>query len=331
MNTPHLVYSAASLKNNPDLTEARRVLDIEASALTALSRTLGQEFISALDLFFATKGRVIVTGVGKSGHVARKIAATLSSTGTSSLFVHGAEASHGDLGMIEEEDVILALSNSGETIELAHIVNFSKRYKIPLVSMTSGAESTLAQASTVVLALPKVREACPMELAPTTSTTLMMALGDAIASTLLKRKGFSAKDFKVFHPSGTLGRKLRHVQDGMAVGELMPLVQQGTSMKEGLLEMSSKGFGCVGVLAHDGSLAGMITDGDLRRHMGEKLLEYTVDEVMTPLPTVISPQTLMTEALTIMNDKKITALFVGEAGQTSPIGLLHIHECLRQI
>lgn len=313
---------------NRDLAVARRVIRAEIEGLEQLASTLDGAFGQALDLCAAARGRLIVTGIGKSGHVARKIAATLASTGTPAQFVHAAEASHGDLGMIGVDDVILALSNSGESAELADIVAYSRRFEIPLVAITGGPSSSLAQAADVVLALPPAAEACPMGLAPTTSTTVMMAIGDALAIALLERKGFSSADFQLFHPGGRLGRRLLRVGDIMHAGDRVPLVPPDAPMSEAILVMSAKSFGCVGVRGHDGRLVGVVTDGDLRRHMDDGLLGRTVAEIMHHEPKTISAGHLAAEALGVMNRFAITALFVVD-DMMRPAGFLHMHDCLR--
>lgn len=311
-----------------DLASARRVLLAEAEALSTMASGLGDSFAAALDLLtVAGGGRVIVSGMGKSGHVARKISATLSSTGTPSLYVHPAEASHGDLGMITAHDAVLALSNSGETPELTDVVNYTRRFAIPLVAITGRADSALAQAADQALTLPQVGEACPMGLAPTTSSTMMLALGDALAVALLERKNFSPADFQVFHPGGQLGRRLLKVADLMHRGDELPLVPADLAMGEVLLVMTNKSFGVVGVLDDAGRLSGIITDGDLRRHLEPRLLERLAREVMTGDPKTIRPNVLAAEALRIMNARSITSLFVVEGAQ--PVGILHVHDCLR--
>lgn len=312
-----------------DLTTARQVLTAEAEALRALADKLDGDFVKALDLLTVNGGgRVIVSGMGKSGHVARKIAATMASTGTPASYVHPGEASHGDLGMITRHDAILALSNSGETPELSAVVEFSRRFDIPLVAITSKAESSLAQAADQALILPDVGEACPMGLAPTTSTTLMLALGDALAVGLLERNNFSPADFKTFHPGGKLGQKLAKVADLMHPFESLPLVHRSTPMGETLLVMTNKTFGCVGVLEDDGRLAGIITDGDLRRHLDPGLFARTAQELMTANPKTTRPNALAAEAVHQMNARSITSLFVvDEAGK--PVGIVHVHDCLR--
>jgi len=311
-----------------DIAVARRVLRAEIAGLEQLAQTLDGAFGVVLDVCGAVKGRLIVTGIGKSGLIARKMAATLASTGTPAQFVHAAEASHGDLGMIGIDDAILALSNSGETAELADIAAYSKRFKIPLIAVTSGADSTLAEAADVVLLLPLAAEACPMGLAPTTSTTMMMALGDALAIALLERRGFTLADFKLFHPGGRLGRRLLRVGDIMHSGAAVPLVSPATPMSEAILVMTARSFGCAGVCDGDGVLIGILTDGDLRRHMNDGLLSRSVAEVMHRDPRTITAHHLAAEALGQMNRLAITSLFVVDE-QRRPAGFLHMHDCLR--
>ena len=311
-----------------DLAVARRVIGAEIAGLEQLSRALDGGLGIALDLCAAARGRLVVTGIGKSGHVARKIAATLASTGTPAQFVHPAEASHGDLGMIGVNDAILALSNSGESGELADIIAYSRRFKIPLVAITAGRNSTLAEAADAVVLLPRADEACPMGLAPTTSTTMMLALGDALAIALLERKGFSTADFQLFHPGGRLGRRLLRVGDIMHAGQAVPLVAPRAAMSEAILVMTQKSFGCVGVCDDGGRLFGVITDGDLRRHMDDGLLARTVGEVMHRDPKTITAAHLAAEALGLMNRFAITALFVVDDDRR-PVGFLHLHDCLR--
>ena len=313
---------------NADLACARRVLRLEAAGLEALAQSLDEAFTEALDLLDGRTGRVVVTGIGKSGHVARKIASTLASTGTPALFVHPAEASHGDLGMIGPEgDAVIALSNSGETTELADLVAYAKRFHIPLIAITGRADSALAQAADVALVLPASDEASPMGLAPTTSTTVMLALGDAIAVALLERKGFSPDRFHALHPGGRLGRMLLKVADLMHRGEEVPLASGDTAMADALLVMTNKRFGCVAIVDGDGVLQGVITDGDLRRHMSPGLLDLRAAEVMTRAPKTIGTDALASEAVGLMNSNAITNLFVVEDGR--PVGILHIHDCLR--
>ncbi|CAA7624654.1 SIS domain-containing protein [Magnetospirillum sp. UT-4] len=310
-----------------DIASARRVLATEAEALSALADSLGAAFVAAVDSLAGAAGRVVVSGMGKSGHVGRKIAATLASTGTPAFFVHPAEASHGDLGMITTDDAVVALSNSGETPELSDIVAYTRRFGIPLVAITSRAESSLASSADAALILPPIPEACPMGLAPTTSTTMMLALGDALAVALLERKEFSAADFRVFHPGGQLGKRLRKVSDLMHGGDGLPLSRLATPMAEVILEMSAKSLGCVAVVGDDGRLAGIITDGDLRRHMGDGLMGRPARDIMTPGPRTVPPSMLAAEALGIMNAKSITTLLVVQDGR--PVGVLHVHDLLR--
>jgi arabinose-5-phosphate isomerase len=309
------------------LATGRRVLDRESAALAALGARLDHTFAAAIELIFGLSGRVVVTGIGKSGHVARKIASTLASTGTPALFVHPSEASHGDLGMITQSDAVLALSNSGETAELGDIIAYTSRFAIPLIAITGTEENTLFRAADLALALPDEPEACPMGLAPTTSTTMMLALGDAIAVSLIERRGFTESDFRAFHPGGKLGRILLRVANIMHGADRLPLAPPGTEMSEAILLMTSSGFGCVGVVAPDGRLVGIVTDGDLRRHMGPDLMGSPVEAVMTPAPKTIGPSALAAEALRQMNARAITSLFVVE--DERPIGILHIHDLLR--
>lgn len=310
------------------LKEAQRVLTLEADSLLKLKKTLDDQYIKIIHLLLNTEGRIILTGIGKSGHIARKITATLASTGSPSFFVHPAEAAHGDLGMIEAKDVVIALSNSGETPELGPIVTYTRRFKIPLVAMTQNRKSTLAQSADEVLLLPKLPEACPLSLAPTTSTTMMLALGDAIAMSLLTAKGFSAKDFGIFHPGGKLGRQLMKVQDLMHKQETLPLVSPQTPMSDALITMTQKTFGCLGIVSKEGQLQGIITDGDLRRHMGASLLTSTASEIMTSHPVTTSPGALAVEALNVMNEKAITSLFVLNEDKV-PVGIIRLHDCLK--
>ncbi len=309
-----------------DVAHGRAVLEQEISGLKALSASLDGEFARAVECMSGIKGRVIVSGMGKSGHVARKIAATLSSTGTPAHFVHPGEASHGDLGMVTKDDAVLALSNSGETAELSDIIAYCKRFAIPLIAMVRRKTSMLVEAADIAMVLPDTPEAPPTD-APTTSTTMMMALGDALAVALVERKGFTRDDFSVFHPGGKLGKAFIRVSDLMHSGDQLPLVNEHTPMREALLVMTAKTFGCAGVLDAKGRLAGIVTDGDLRRHMRPDLLEKSAGEVMTQKPLTIRPGALAAEALGIMNERKITSLFAVEDGK--PAGILHIHDCLR--
>ena len=304
----------------------QRVLRTEAEALSIMASELGEPFARAVETLANLSGRVICTGVGKSGHVARKIAATLASTGRPAMFVHATEASHGDLGMIGPDDAVLALSKSGETRELADVIAYAKRFGAPLIGMTARANSALGSQSDILLLLPDAPEATGQVDAPTTSTTLQIALGDALAVALLERAGFTAQDFRVFHPGGKLGAMLRTVGDLMHGVDELPLVGADQPMDHALLVMSEKRFGAVGVIDADGTLIGLITDGDLRRHM-DGLLTYAAGEVMTRHPRTVEPTTLAAEALKLMNEARITVLFAVREGR--PVGILHVHDLLR--
>ncbi|MGG7645379.1 KpsF/GutQ family sugar-phosphate isomerase [Rhodovulum sp. YNF3179] len=311
------------------LSAGRRVVAREAHALDLLADALDESFVAAVETMLEADGRIIVSGMGKSGHIARKIAATLASTGTPAHFVHPAEASHGDLGMLSRGDVALVLSNSGETPELADIIAHTRRFSIPLIGVASRAGSTLLAQSDVAIVLPPAEEACDQGIVPTTSTTMTLALGDALAVALMEHRRFTPADFREFHPGGKLGARLAKVGDLMHPADELPLVTRDTPMTEALLEMSQKGFGVVGVTEADGALAGIVTDGDLRRHM-DGLLERRAGEVMTGSPLTIAPDQLAEEAVALMNRYKITCLFVTGAGDGSPAeGLIHIHDCLR--
>ena len=311
---------------------ALRTLDAGTSGIAALAAALrgplGAPFSGAVELIRQAKGRVIVTGLGKSGHIGRKVAATLASTGTPAFFVHAAEASHGDLGMITGDDVILALSWSGEQPEMKNLVNYSARFAIPMIAVTSNAESSLGSAARIVLELPKVREACPHNLAPTTSTLMQAAIGDALAIALLEGRGFTALEFANFHPGGKLGAMLKHTSDLMHTGDAVPLKPLGTKMSEAVAEMSAKGFGCVAIVDARGHVTGIITDGDLRRHMHGRsdLMDALVDDVMTKSPKTIASNSLASEALKLMSSK-ISTLIVTEADK--PVGIIHLHDLLR--
>ena len=313
------------------IQSALRTLDIEAGGLTALATALRNglsgPFSAAVEIMRNARGRVIVTGMGKSGHVARKIAATFASTGTPAFFVHPSEASHGDLGMITRDDVILAFSWSGETVELGNIVSYSRRFAVPLIAVTSNPRSTLAEAAELVLAMPQAKEACPHGLAPTTSTVMQLALGDCLAMALLDSKGFTARDFKALHPGGQLGARLKFVSDLMHKGDRLPLTAADAVMTEAIVVMTEKALGCLGVVDDNGFLKGIITDGDLRRHMGDGLLAKRAQEIMTPAPKTVSPDLLASAALEMINSSKITTLFVVENGR--PVGIIHIHDLLR--
>jgi arabinose-5-phosphate isomerase len=308
------------------VTVGRRVLATESKALDQMADQLGQAFIDAVEAVFTTKGRVVLTGVGKSGHVGRKIAATLASTGTPAMFVHANEASHGDLGMIGAADVVLALSKSGEVRELTDVITYAKRLGVPLIAMTASATSALGKAADILLLLPDAPEATDGVNAPTTSTTLQIALGDALAAAVLERRGFTANDFRIYHPGGKLGAMLRTVGEIMHGPDELPLVSTEAAMPDALLIMTEKRFGCVGVRDDQGRLAGLITDGDLRRHM-DGLLGLKAGQVMTASPRTVSAAMLAAEALHLMNSWRITVLFVVD--QDRPVGILHIHDLLR--
>lgn len=310
-----------------DLASARKVLKTEQDALAALAASLDGPFVEALNLIERATGRVVITGMGKSGHVGNKIVATLASTGQPAFFVHPGEASHGDLGMVQQDDVVIALSNSGETSELSDMIAFTRRYRIGLIGMTGRAGSTLSEAADVALVIPDSPEACPMGLAPTTSTTVMLALGDALAVCLLERKGFTAQDFRDFHPGGKLGQRLLKIADLMHTGDAIPLIDEDAPMSEALLEMTAKSFGVVGVTNGAGKVLGIITDGDLRRHMSGDLINQRAGDVMTSGGVTVTPSQIASEAVAIMNERKITVLFCVEDEQ--PLGILHIHDCLR--
>ena len=328
---PLMAQSSGTNSASAAVTSALRTLDAEAGGIAAIAAALqgplGAAFAAAVELIRQAKGRVIVTGLGKSGHVARKIAATLASTGTPAFFVHAAEASHGDLGMITPDDVIIALSWSGEQPEMKNLITYAKRFRIPLIAMTAERESTLSKAADVALTLPKAREACPHNLAPTTSSLMMLALGDALAIALLEGRGFTSVDFSVLHPGGKLGAMLKYTRDLMHAVDAVPLKPLGTKMSDALVEMTSKGFGCVGIVDARGHIVGIVTDGDLRRHMGPDLMTATVDEVMTKNPKTIDRDVLAGEALEILNSSKITTLIVTDAGK--PVGIVHLHDFLR--
>jgi arabinose-5-phosphate isomerase len=322
---------AAAKADADAVASAIRTLETERAGLDALAAGmrdgLGEPFARAVRMIGEASGRVVVTGMGKSGHVGRKIAATFASTGTPAHFVHPAEASHGDLGMIQPEDVILALSWSGETVELSDIVAYSRRFRVGLVAVTANEDSALGREADVCLTIPKAAEACPNGVAPTTSTTMQLALGDALAVALLESRAFTRQDFRVFHPGGKLGAQLKQVRAIMHTGDRLPIAPLKTPMSQAILLISSKGFGCALVVEEDGRLAGIITDGDLRRHMGPDLMARTVDDVMTRGPTTVPPQLLVAEALEIVETRKIGALVVVE--DERPVGLVHILDLLR--
>jgi arabinose-5-phosphate isomerase len=335
MANPKPLMAESSGTNPADaaVQSALRTLDAEGGGIAAITAALQSDlrapFTAAADLIRNAKGRLIVTGLGKSGHIGRKVAATFASTGTPAFFVHAAEASHGDLGMITADDVILALSWSGEQPEMKNLISYAARFRIAVIAMTSERESSLSKAADVALTLPKAREACPHNLAPTTSSLMMLALGDALAIALLEGRGFSSTDFSVLHPGGKLGAMLKYTRDLMHAGDAVPLKPLGTKMSDALVEMTSKGFGCVGIIDARGHIVGIVTDGDLRRHldMGPGLMTATVDEVMTKNPKTIDRDVLAGEALEILNSSKITTLIVTDAGK--PVGIVHLHDFLR--
>ena len=317
------------MDRNKIIATARNVIDEESRALAILSETVGQNLAHAAQVILDAPGRVIVSGMGKSGHVGKKIAATFASTGTPAHFVHPAEASHGDLGMISKGDVVLILSNSGETPELADLIAHTRRFGITMIGVASRAESTLMQQADVQLVLPQLGEACGHGVVPTISTTMTLALGDALAVALMEHREFGAEHFRQFHPGGKLGARLSRVRDLMHGADTLPLVTSSTAMSDTLLVISQKGFGVVGVTDDHNRLIGIITDGDLRRHM-DGLLDRTAGEVMTPAPRTIAPEALAAEALAQMNERKITCLFVVPLdGTGESCGILHIHDCLR--
>jgi arabinose-5-phosphate isomerase len=314
-----------------EIDSALRTLDAAASGIGALVAGirggLGAPLTAAVELIYAAKGRLIVTGMGKSGHIGRKIAATFASTGTPAFFVHPGEASHGDLGMITGDDLILALSWSGETVELKNLIDYSRRFRIGLIAFTAQPESALAQAADVVFVLPQVREACPHNLAPTTSSLMQLALGDALAIALLEKRGFTALDYRMLHPAGRLGAMLKFARDFMHTGSAVPLKPLGTRMSEAIVEMSAKTFGIVGITDARDKLVGVITDGDLRRHMHPDLLDARVDDIMTRTPKTVRPDQLASEVIAFLNSSRITAAMVIEGGK--PIGIVRLHDLLR--
>ena len=313
------------------LEAAQRTLELESAGLSelreALANGLGGPFAEAVQTVAQARGRVIVSGIGKSGHIGQKIAATFASTGTPAFFVHPSEASHGDLGMITRDDVILAISWSGESVELSNIIAFTRRFSVPLVALTSRKRSALGSQANVCLELPRSKEACPHGLAPTTSTTMQLAIGDCLAIALLETKGFTAHDFKVFHPGGSLGASLKYVSDLMHRGDDMPIARYDEDMTSALVTMTQRAFGCLGIVDKKGKLVGVITDGDLRRHMGDQLLKSKTSQVMTNKPKSVTPATLASAALEMMNASRITALFVVDKGK--PAGIVHVHDMLR--
>lgn len=325
------IVKLPEVKNH--LAAGIRVLETEGNALLELSRFLDDSFVQAVEMISAAEGRVIVTGMGKSGHVGKKIAATMASTGTPAFFVHPAETSHGDMGMIVRGDVVLALSNSGEAKELNDLIEYTRRFAIPLIGITSRRDSNLATRSDIALLLPPCPEACPNGLAPTTSTTLTMALGDALAITLLEKKGFSAKDFRVFHPGGKLGQQLMSVSEIMHKGAELPVASEDILLPDAIQIISAKGFGCIALVDAQGVLSGIITDGDIRRQVSNDMMTKQAKVFMSKNPRTATPETLVAESMAVMNDlknafRRITCLIVVDDAN-KPVGILHVHDCLR--
>ena len=309
-----------------EIKTGRQVIDIEIKALSLLKNYISKDFVKVVNLLLNNKGKIIVSGIGKSGHIASKIASTLSSVGSPSFYIHPSEANHGDLGMLEKKDAIILISNSGETSELINLILYCKKIGIPIISITSELNSTLSRESNISLLIPKNIEACPLELAPTSSTTCTLALGDALAVTLLKKKKFTESDFRELHPGGKLGQMLSEVKDVMKINLDIPLIVESKKMSYAILEMTSKGEGCVGVVSKKNELIGIITDGDIRRNMNPKLLDKNVKEIMTRKPKTLSPNTLISKALKIMNEESITNIFITK--QKKPIGIIHLHDIL---
>lgn len=309
------------------INRAKKTLSTEIKEIKNVSKILNDNFYKAIILLSKIKGRIIITGIGKSAHIGNKISATLTSTGTPSYFIHATEASHGDLGGIKKNDCILVISNSGETLELNNIINYSKRFDIPLISISSNAKSLLNKNSTIGIVYKKPIEACPLNLAPTSSTTISLVIGDCIAMSLLELKGFKSSQFKNFHPGGNLGKDLKKVSDIMHIGKSLPLAKEKDKMTKTLITMTKKSFGCVGVINNARKLVGIITDGDLRKNMNNKLFNLTASKLMTKKPTTGNKNMLVSEALNIMNTKKITNLFICE--RNKPVGIIHIHDLLR--
>ena len=311
-----------------EIQTGKIVIDTEISALVKLRDALSYEFKEAINILKKTKGKIVVSGIGKSGHIAKKISSTLSSIGSSSFFIHPAEANHGDLGMITRNECVILISNSGETVELFNIILHSQKLKVPIISITSEKKSTLAKKSNVCLEIPKNIEACPLELAPTSSTTASLVLGDALAITLLEKNDFTKKKFSALHPGGKLGRLLLRVKDIMKVGNEIPIVKENQEMGEALIEISTKGLGCVGIISEkNGDLVGIITDGDLRRHMDKQFLEKKIQNIMTKNPKTLNGNELIADALNLMNKESITNFFITD--KMKPIGVLHVHNILK--
>ena len=310
-----------------EIKTGRKVIDIEIKALNLLKNYISKDFVKVVNLVLKNKGKIIVSGIGKSGHIASKIASTLSSVGSPSFYIHPSEANHGDLGMLEKKDAVILIPNSGETSELINLILYCKKLGIPIISITSELNSTLSKESNLNLLIPKNIEACPLELAPTSSTTCTLALGDALAVTLLKKKKFTESDFRELHPGGKLGQMLSEVKDVMKINLDIPLIVESKKMSYAILEMTSKGEGCVGVVSKKNELIGIITDGDIRRNMNPKLLDKNVKEIMTRKPKTLSPNTLISKALKIMNEESITNIFITR--QKKPIGIIHMHDILK--
>ena len=310
-----------------EIKTGRQVIDIEIKALNLLKNYISKDFVKVVNLLLKNKGKIIVSGIGKSGHIASKIASTLSSVGSPSFYIHPSEANHGDLGMLENKDVVILISNSGETSELINLILYCKKLGVPIISITSEPNSTLSRESNLNLLIPKNIEACPLELAPTSSTTCTLALGDALAVTLLKKKKFTESDFRELHPGGKLGQMLSEVKDVMKMNLNIPLIVESKKMSYAILEMTSKGEGCVGVVSKKNELIGIITDGDIRRNMNPELLDKNVKEIMTKKPKTLSPNTLISKALKIMNEESITNIFITK--QKKPIGIIHMHDILK--
>ena len=310
-----------------EIKTGRQVIDTEIKALNLLKNYISKDFVKVVNLLLKNKGKIIVSGIGKSGHIASKIASTLSSVGSPSFYIHPSEANHGDLGMLEKKDLVILISNSGETSELINLILYCKKLGISIISITSEPNSTLSRESNLNLLIPKNIEACPLELAPTSSTTCTLALGDALAVTLLKKKKFTESDFRELHPGGKLGQMLSEVKDVMKINLDIPLIVESKKMSYAILEMTSKGEGCVGVVSKKNELIGIITDGDIRRNMNPELLDKNVKEVMTRKPKTLSPNTLISKALKIMNEESITNIFITK--QKKPIGIIHMHDILK--
>ncbi len=314
-------------KKNKIIKSAKKAFAKELTSIKTLSSTFNDNFIKAVEIIHNLKGRVIITGIGKSAHIGNKISATLTSTGTPSYFIHATEASHGDLGSVQKNDCVIAISNSGETSELNNIIQFTKRFNITLISISSNSKSTLHKNANIGILYKKPIEACPLNLAPTTSTTMAMIIGDCIAAALLELKGFKSKHFKKIHPGGNIGKDLKYIGEIMHLKKALPIAEKDEKMSEALIEMTKKSFGCLGVVDSKNKIIGIITDGDLRRKMNSKFFEKKASEIMTKNPTIANKEMIVGEAISLMNKKKITSLFVCE--NKKPIGIVHIHDLLR--